>query len=90
MLDLNSHAAGLRRSLAIFVGLLAITLVCGLLWGLLSLMGDSVGAMAFRGATIAFALLDGLSGIVLLIGTAWGVTRLMAQSPKSGECIPRD
>jgi hypothetical protein len=70
----------LRRSLATFVGLLAVTLVCGLLWGLLSSLGDSAGARAFRGATISFALLDGVSGIGLLIGTAWGVTHWMERS----------
>ena len=65
----------LRRSLATFVGLLAVTLVCGLLWGLLSSMGDTIGSRVFRGATMGFAILDGVSGIGLLIGTAWHVTR---------------
>ena len=73
----NQQLLWLRRSLATFVGLLAVTLVCGLLWGLLASLGDTVGARAFRGATIAFALLDGVSGIGLLIGTAWSVVQLM-------------
>ena len=70
----------LRRSLATFVGLLAVTLVCGLLWGLLWSLGDMAGARAFRGATMGFAILDGVSGIALLIGTAWGVMRWMERT----------
>ena len=70
----------LRRSLATFVGLLAVTLVCGLLWGILSSMGDHVGSRVFRGATQVFAVFDGVSGIALLIGTAWSVTRWMERT----------
>ncbi len=70
----------LRRCLATCVGLLAVTLVCGLLWGLLSSMGDTVGAKAFRGATIGFASLGGIGAFVLLIGTAWSVTQLLGSS----------
>ena len=80
MTDSTSQLKWLRRSLATFVGLLAVTLVCGLLWGLLSSLGDSVGGRAFRGATIAFAVLGGVSGIALLIGTAWSVTRSMERT----------
>ncbi len=80
MTDPTPPLKWLRRSLATFVGLLAVTLVCGLLWGLLSSMGDSVGTRAFQGATIAFAGLSGVSGIALLIGTAWGVTRWMERT----------
>ena len=76
----NQQQIWLRRSLATFVGLLTVTLVCGLLWGLLASMGDTVGARAFRGATLVFAILDGLSGIGLLIGTAWGVVRLIERT----------
>lgn len=60
----------LRRGLATFVSLLAVTLVCALLWGLLSSLGDAMGAKAFRAASLGFALLDGACGIGLLIGTA--------------------
>ena len=70
----------LRRSLATFVGLLAVTLVCCLLWGLLSSLGDMAGARAFRRATMGLAILDGVSGIALLIGTAWSVTRWMERT----------
>ena len=73
----NQQLKWLRRSLATFVGLLAVTLVCGLLWGLLASLGDTVGARAFRGATLVFAILDGVSGIGLLIGTAWGVVHML-------------
>ena len=76
----NQQLLWLRRSLATFVGLLAVTLVCGLLWGLLASLGDTVGARAFRGATLVFAMLDGVSGIGLLIGTAWSVTRWMERT----------
>ena len=76
----NQQLVWLRRSLATFVGLLAVTLVCGLLWGLLASLGDTVGARAFRGATLVFAMLDGVSGIGLLIGTAWSVTRWMERT----------
>lgn len=77
MTDPTPALKWLRRSLATFVGLLAVTLACGLLWGLLSWLGDMAGARAFRGATMAFAVLDGVSGVGLLIGTAWGVTQWM-------------
>ena len=80
MTDSTTPRKWLRRSLATFVGLLAVTLICGLLWGLLSSMGDSVGGRALRRATMVFAVLDGVSGIGLLIGTAWGVTRWMEQT----------
>ncbi len=76
----NQQLIWLRRSLATFVGLLTVTLVCGLLWGLLASLGDAVGARAFRGATLVFAILDGVSGIGLLIGTAWSVTRWMERT----------
>ncbi len=81
MTDTATPRKWLRRSLSAFVGLLAVTLVCGMLWGLLSSMGDSVGSRAFRRATIAFAGLGGVSGVALLIGTAWGVTQWMKPSP---------
>ncbi len=80
MTDTATPLKWLRRSLATFVGLLAVTVVCGLLWGLLSSMGDTVGSREFRRVTIAFAGLGGVSGIALLIGTAWGVTQLMKPS----------
>ena len=77
MTDTETPWKWLRRSLSAFVGLLAVTLVCGMLWGLLSSMGDTVGSRAFRRATISFAGLGGVSGVALLIGTAWGVTQWM-------------
>ncbi len=80
MTDSTPLLKWLRRSLATFVGLLAVTLVCGLLWGLLSSMGDTVGSRAFHRATMVFAGLGGVSGIALLIGTAWGVTRSMERT----------
>ena len=63
----------LRRVLATFVSLLAATLVCAAIWGLLMSLGDAVGGQAFRWATLSFALLDGACGIGLLIVTAWGL-----------------
>ncbi len=80
MTDPTPSLKWLRRSLATFVGLLAVTLVCGLLWGVLSSLGDTVGGRVFRGATMGLAILDGVSGIVLLIATAWGVTRWMERT----------
>ena len=69
MTEPRTQLVWLRRGLATFVSLLAVTLVCVLLWGLLSSQGDAVGAKVFRAATLGFALLSGVGGISLLIGT---------------------
>jgi|GEM_PF-2638233 len=70
----------LRHGLAAFVGLLALTVTCGLAGCLLQALGDSTGAKAFRGITWGVGIADGLCAIVLLIATAWSVIRLLERS----------
>ncbi len=81
MTDPRTQLVWLRRGLATFVSLQAVTLVCVLLWGLLSSLGDAVGAKVFRAASVGFSLLSGASGISLLIGT----TREVIQRTESSE-----
>ena len=70
----------LRRGLATFVGLLALTVTCGLIWALLSSLGDTVGARAFRIVTLGVTVTAGMSGIALLIGAVWSLVRIQEAS----------
>lgn len=70
----------LRRGLATFVGLLALTVTCGLIWALLSSLGDTVGARAFRMVTLGATVTAGMCGIALLIGAVWSLIRMQGVS----------
>ena len=70
----------LRRGLATFAALLALAVTCGVVWGLLASLGDSIGAKTFRSITLLVAITDGVCGICLLMGTAWCFIRMIESS----------
>lgn len=76
----NPQLLWLRRGLASFVGLLALSVTCGFTTSLLRAMGDAVGAKALHTITWGVGIAAGLSGISLLIATAWNAIRLLERS----------
>lgn len=77
MNETHAQLAWLRRGLATWVGLIAVTVTSGLIWILLDSFGDQVGTKAFRVVTWGTGIASGVCGISLLMGTVRSLIQIM-------------
>lgn len=77
MNETHGQLAWLRRGLATWVGLIAVTVTSALIWVLLDSFGDQAGTKAFRVVTWVMGIASGVCGISLLVWTVRSLIQIM-------------